>query len=119
MHLLGGVLFVGGHDEAVAAAPAQLVVRVQLVQVVPRAQVGHALVVNIIRAGLLTLGVCRIFAVGGVLGHIGEAGQHGHAGVKGVSLVAVGRGRAVVFSVLVGEQGKETLTVLLRDPPAG
>lgn len=33
--------------------------------------------------------------------------------------MAVGRGRAVVFSVLIGEQRKETLTVLLRDSPAG
>lgn len=87
-------------------------------EVVARAQVGHALVVDVIQAGLGALGVPAVLGpVGGPRGHVGQAGQHGHAGVEGVSLVAVAGRRALVLGVLVGEQREEALAVLLRDSP--
>lgn len=79
--------------------------------VVPGAEVGHALVVNII-------GVAAFCRRGVGLGAGGNAFRHGHAsqcGHTGVQRIPVGW--LEVIRVLVGQQGEKALAVVLWDAP--
>lgn len=107
----GAALPVGGHDEAVAAAAPQLVVGVQLVHVVPGAQVRHALVVHVVGVAAPARPGSRCIGRGAGGHTVGR--QRRHAGVDRVPA----RRRGQLLRVLAGQQREEALAVVLRQAP--
>lgn len=79
--------------------------------VVPGAEVGHALVVNIIRVTAFCRRGVGLGAGGNAFRH-GHASQRGHTGVQRIPV-----GRLEVVCVLVGQQGEKALAVVLWDAP--
>lgn len=116
-----GLVLAAGHHVPVAAAAAHVVVALQLVEVIPGAQVRHALVIHVVQlggggalTGLQLAGAVLLSVRQAVRLPVGKVRQHRHAGVQRVSVA--GRVRVLV-GVLVGQQGEEALAGLLGDAP--